>query len=83
MLGEGDLPPHRRAEPERYPLDISGADLVAEARAALRAFRVDDRRTAKMLLTMWKRRIQLTREQVEEILRDYPEAVELELEPGT
>lgn len=55
----------------------TGPDLVAEAHAALRAFHVEDFDTAKMLLRMWRHRIELTDEQVEEILSRYP-AVDLD-----
>lgn len=83
MMGDGQVPPRHRREPELVSerLNLGGANLVTEAKAALRAFRIEDRRTAKMLLRLWSRRIELTRDQVEQILREYPE-VEIDLEPG-
>lgn len=63
--GQGHL---MRDEPPATKLP----DLVAEAHAALRAFRVEDYDTAKLLLRMWRRRIELTDAQVEDILSVYP-----------
>lgn len=48
-------------------------NLVAEATSALRAFHVEDRRTAQLLLSMWSRRLQLTDAEVAQVLAQYPE----------
>lgn len=52
---------------------VLNPNLVHEATAALRAFHVEDRRTAQLLLDMWSKRIDLSDAEASEILTHYPD----------